>query len=1401
MNFKLFFISICLLISYSAIGQFNNLKFENLDMFNGLSSSTCVEILQDKEGFLWFGTIDGLNKYNGYEFEIYRSVLNDSTSISNNRVNAIEEDNAGNLWIGTNNGLNFFNKQTNKFSRINLYKNLSLSNSSQKIINDLLYDTVKNTLWVATNNGAIKIVLHDESVSSEDYKFSCYLNDQSNSNSLDNNGVNVILKDKNNTIWVSTNGNHLNHYNEDKDNFERILIRNREPYELNHVPKSILIDADGDFWIGNDLSNFLMWDTSSNSFNHISLVGNKHIPIHNFYQDEDGLVWISTDGNGLYLYSKEKNTIQQHIVNNISDSSSLPNNKPTKIFQDIKGIYWIGSYDKGVSKMDPSNYSFGHYYYQPDNPIGMNEKTVQAVLQDHKERIWISTYNGGLNLFNEKKKSFSHFGHKSNSNNTLSSKKILYTFESKDGNIWICTLDGGLNKFNPETNKFKSFLHNPNDSLSIAQNSVWAGVEDSKNRLWLGLRTEGLSLLDPKTNHFYNYKNNYSKDSSLVSNNVICVFIDHNNRLFIGTSLGLNMVDLNTLDGHIPKQIEFIDVKIDGIDGIDGNGINYVTEDHLGNIWVGTDSGIYKLDTDLNYLKSYSSQNGLPNNLVVGIKEDNNYNFWITTKGGLSLLNPDTHQIKNFNVHDGLQGAEYQSKSIEKTKDGRIIIGGINGFNIFQPEQIIVSDTISLTPIITNFKLNNKLVVAGDIVNKRVLLNNAISETKDLTLKYNENYISFEFVALNFENPEQVQYAYRMGGLDDEFINIGSNRVVNHSNLQPGRYTFELKASADGQWDKVKSVIVNIEILPPLWRTWWAYILYAIIGLLLLYVVVHYYTLKIQEAQQHELDQMKLQFFINVSHEFRTPLTLILNPADKILSNFNNDIETVKTSAQSIQRSARRLLHLVNQLLDYRKMDAGMAPLQLEKADFIKFSEDIFTLFKELAVKKQLGYTFNATTKNISSFFDFDKVEKIITNLISNAIKYTNSGGEVKVTISKTSMEKRKSKLFFFVDKKLNDYVEIIVEDTGIGLNSEQLKNIFSRFYNLDTTKTGVGIGLNFTKALVEKHGGEIFVKSKPNLGSKFVVRLPLIKKAKTEVIEPIKNEYLINSMNSVEYEMHTSNNDIEIKIENSSNIENNNNDKRPTLLLVEDNKELRIHLKSELISNYIVKEAVNGAEGLKMVSKHYPDIIISDVIMPEMDGFEMCQKIKTEFETCHIPVLLLTARTLEADQIEGFNSGADGYLSKPFSTRMLKARIRNLLDAKNRLRKRFSEIGGVIPSSELTTNNIDEAFIDKATKIVFKNISDVDFKQEDLLKEMGIGRSQFYRKINSLTGSNPSSFIRTIRLRHASELLPTKGLSIKEVTHMTGFNSTAYFSKTFRELFGITPSEFIQKKGQVKDI
>ncbi|PJJ08419.1 two component regulator with propeller domain [Flavobacterium sp. 1] len=1375
------------LITYFSQAQYSNLKFENLDTSKGLSSSTSVDIFQDHEGFLWFGTIDGLNKYNGYDFEIYRNILDDSNSISNNRITVIKEDSQGRLWVGTSNGLNVFDRNTEKFHKIDLYQKKKKEADFREEINGLLYHKIDNTLWVATKNGVTKLLLDQiEGGSYDRIKFDYYNFNPKDLQSIDNNDVTSVVEDEKRNIWLVTKANHLHRYNPDTDNFTRFPIDFKGSQYLNHLPKQILIDKDGNFWIGNDLSHLFLFDIHKGTFKDVSPL-KKSVPIFHLYQDKKGIVWISTDGDGIFLMDKKKGLLQ-HLIHNPNNPFSLSNNQPSKVLEDKNGIYWIASYNSGVSKLAISKSSFGHYFYKPESNEGLSAKTAQSVLEDGKKRIWIGTDGGGLNLFDEKKGTFKHFMAKSGDPNSLSSDKITYLLEGSNNILWVCTWDGGLNKFETDKGIAKSYQYNRNNPFSIGQNTVWYAEKDSQNRLWLGTSTAGLNLFDPVTEKFYQYKNIPEDPKSIISNFVFSLFIDSKNRLFTGTAQGLCYTELAKLKGRIPEKMPFTEIKIKNILG---NRVNHIIEDYKRNIWVGTDMGLYELDSNLNLKNSYSSLNGLPNNLVVGIQEDNNRNLWITTKGGLSLLNPRTRAFKNFNVHDGLQGAEFQSKSIDKTHDGRIIVGGINGFNIFNPNSISLKSNV-VSPVITEIRLFNKRINPGDTIKGRILLKESVSITKEIELHYNEGYISFGFVALNYQNPERVKYAYKMNGLDENFINAGNVRVANYSNLEPGTYTFEVIASVDGQWEQARKTTIRVEVLSPPWKTWWAYCIYVLVIFSALWFSVYYYTKKVREDKEQELDQMKLNFFINVSHEFRTPLTLILNPVDKILSDYN-DPEEVKKSALIIQRSSRRLLHLVNQLLDLRKMDLGKTPLEITNINIVKFSKDVFLLFEDLAKAKGIRFVFDAPKKEIFGMFDPDKIEKILTNLLSNAVKFTEKEGSIKLSILELNRKKTKTILWFFRKSKLEREVEIRVSDTGIGFKKEEMKEVFQRFFHPDSSNTGTGIGLNFIKSLVELHKGEILVESQYQAGTTFIVRLPVDlpveKKQSANFYQASTYQVDKNSITSAEYEIAISNETEDVVL---SDIDKGN---RPVVLIVEDNKELRNHLKNELSNQFQVKEAANGLIGLEVIKKHYPDIVISDVMMPEMDGFELCRQVKNDIETSHIPVVLLTARSLEEDRIEGYDTGADEYLSKPFNINVLKARIKNLLEARKRAKERFASIGRILPSSEIATNTIDEMFLDKTTKIVLDNISDPDFALEDIIKELGLGRSQFYRKISSITGQNPSNFIRTIRLKYASELLLSKQYSIKELTHMCGFNSSAYFTKTFKELFGLTPTQYVEQK------
>ncbi|WP_084190373.1 hybrid sensor histidine kinase/response regulator transcription factor [Reichenbachiella agariperforans] len=1358
--------------------QFSNLKFENYSTPQGLSSSTCLEVFQDSRGFLWFGTIDGLNRYDGYGFEVFRPIIGDSTSISNNRVYALEEDKYGNLWVGTKNGLNIYRHEKGAFRRIHLYDKSLFHINTRDVINDIDYNPLNNEIWVATKNGVSKAELNRfDSGDEQALHFSHYLNHPSDKTSLDDNDVSRIDIDEQGNVWLVTGGSHLHRYRPDQDNFQRITIPNNGGESLDHLPKALMVDKGGKVWVGNNLSQLAVMDQNQVFENPV--IAEESIAIYDIYQGQDHNVWIATSDHGVYVVDTQGKLLH-HMQHDSSDPFSIPNNQASKLLQDQDGIFWIATYNEGMVKLDLSKGAFGHNFYKKSKDSDI--RIAQAVMQDLKGRLWIGTDGAGINYFDEMSGEFEQFRHDPKNPNSLSSDKVLYLEKCYDGDIWVCTLDGGLNKFDPETKRYVHYKHDQSDSTSIAQNSVWCAVEDQKHRLWAGTQEEGLNVLDPRTGSFVQFEHTPYDSTSILGDYVFSLYIDSHERLLVGTSRGMCWADIS---GDLSEGLVFNKVDEPNVTGIL---INDIVEDHLGDIWVGSDLGLHRLSAALNLKKTYSTEDGIPNNLVIGVEEDEQKQLWLITKSGMSCFDFETESFKNYNVSDGLQGMEYQSKSIARLKDGRILAGGINGFNLFDPRNI-AQDTLQVLPILIDFKILNHSIHAGEELNGRVILEHALDQSKEIVLKHNEGYITLSFVALHMHNPDRVKYAYKLHGADQSFVQAGPTRMANYSGLQPGSYRFEVKASLNGDWSTAASTVLWLEVLPPPWKTWWAYTIYILLISLATWMLFKYYTKMVNEERERELDHMKLQFFMNVSHEFRTPLTLILNPVDKIISSFN-DPEIVKNSAFVIQRSARKLLNLVNQLLDFRKMDLGKAPLDPIKGDIVPFIKDITKLFEDLAREKEIEMTFSSTIDGMFIWFDPDKIEKVLSNLLSNALKFTPKGGKVEVIVD----HKQDVGGTLFGTRKLGESVEIKVKDSGIGLKKEQLSAVFDRFFHIDNTNSGTGIGLNFTKSLVEQHDGVITVESDYGQGSCFTVNLPLESKqlqdalkGNQEVRRTIK-DFDMNSIKSLEYEISIS----DMNVLDSD--ETADTSGYQTILIVEDNKELRVHLKNELRHQFKIKEAANGQEGLEKAKKFYPDIVISDVMMPEMDGFEMCRNIKTNTDTCHIPVILLTARSLEEDRIEGYEIGADAYLPKPFNVNVLRARIKNLLESKKRLREKFVSQTGIMASSELTTNSLDEKFLDDVTKVILEHVSDSDFGLEDVLTEMGVSRSHFYRKVNSLTGQNPSNFIRTIRLKHAAELLKKRTGSIKEIAFMSGFNSTAYFSKTFRELFGMTPNEFASK-------
>ena len=777
---------------------------------------------------------------------------------------------------------------------------------------------------------------------------------------------------------------------------------------------------------------------------------------------------------------------------------------------------------------------------------------------------------------------------------------------------------------------------------------------------------------------------------------------------------------------------------------------------------------------------------------MLTIVESDDRNLWVSTPHGISNVTvtykPETRNFslgfKNYNESDGLQGRQFNENVRLKTSAGEIIFGGINGFNVFHPDKINVN-TIKPRIILSDFQIFNKSVAIGEPINKRVILTKSITETDEIILKYTDNVFSLEFVALNFFHPEKSKYKYKLEGFNKDWLMTnGSQRKVTYTNLDPGNYTFYVQASnSDGIWNE-DGVQLRIEILPPFWKSGVAFVIYIalILGALLLsrQLILARERMKYkiekerQYAQQvHELDMMKIKFITNVSHEFRTPLTLIITPLEKMLRAASDPDQ--RKQYLMIHRNARRLLNLVNQLLDFRRLEVQEVQLNQSEGDIVAFVKEAAHSFTDLSEKKQIEFSFHSDMSSLETMFDKDKLEKILFNLLSNAFKFTPLQGKVEVSMGLLEKTEEQTK-----------WVSIRVKDSGIGIPSEKHEKIFERFFQNDLPASmvnqGSGIGLSITKEFVKLHGGIITVESEVNAGSCFSVLLPLVD-IKADAPTP---EFVSEPITPPQ----DSNGTV---LENG--IENGQADhKLPTLLLVEDNEDFRFYLKDNLKQAYRIFEARNGKEGLQLTLKHLPDLIVSDIMMPEMDGIELCKKVKSNTNISHTPVILLTARTSEEQKMEGFEIGADDYITKPFNFEILQSRIKNLIHQREIFHKDFRRQIEV-KATDIKITSMDEKLIQNAIKYVEEKISDADFSVEDLSRELGMSRVHLYKKLLSLTGKAPLEFIRTIRLQRAAQLLEKSQLTISEVAYKVGFNSPKYFAKYFRDEFGMLPSEYIQSK------
>ncbi len=1317
--------------------QAKSISFNHLDVTNGLSNNSVLSIAQDSAGFIWLGTKYGLNRYDGRTFKIFKNDPSNKKSISSNDfIKKLEIDSNKRMWV-VSDGLDLYHSEDNSFENI-----ISQKENVGRVLKDS-----KDNLWVGSSSrlqfkpaNSLKIV---------PIKIS--------QNKLQ---VSELFEDSQHHIWAGTS-----------DGLFEIFFVNQKPHIKRHFSSIFKKDEN------------------------IGL-------ITTIVQDESLKYWIGTRKNGIYLFDKKTSKLT-HFVKNINDKNSLVNNNVRKILKHKNGSLWIGTQD-GLSVLNPYTHNFINYQHDPINPHSLSQNSIYDIFQDKNGSVWIGTYFGGVNIVYSVNTPFVVYQNKIDKN-SLSSNIISSIVEDRNKNLWIGTEAGGLNYFNRNTNQFTIYKNNINDKNSLSSNLVKAIAIDKNQNIWIGTGLGGLNLFNPKTASFTIFKQNPNDKNSLVSDNVNCLIANRQNKLFIGTDIGLNIYDIAqqkfsflATNGKtfLNKSINALyedkkgNIWIGGPTGIHiyqnthlqykhfknnlgkefQHDINCFFEDSHGQMWVGTyHHGLALLNLKNNTFKTFDVNNGLSSDNVLAITEDNDTNLWISTDNGLIKYNRARNSFRSFNILDGLPDNQFNTNSVLNDTQGQIFFGTYNGLVSFNPQRIERNGFPPAT-VLSNLKLFNIPVKIGD---ESGLLNKDINFSETLTFDHSQNIFTIEFSALNFIKSNKNKYAYMLEGFEKNwnYVDIPS---ATYTNLPAGDYHFLVKsANNDGMWNtEIKQI--NIEVLPPIWKTWWAYLIYFAAAFAITYYIMKFLKARTELKQELHFEKMKLDFFTNVSHEIRTPLTLILGPIEK-LEKLTAENTPAKKYALSIKNNTERLYRLVNELLDFRKAESGNMRLYFSEEDLVGTLKAIYESFQTLAEAKNITYTFKSSDPEILVYFDKDQMEKVFFNLLSNAFKFTPNGGAIHLKIA---LKRQK--------------VKITVTDNGKGIAIHNLDAIFTNFYQADQSM-GTGIGLALTKSLIELHQGKISVKSKPASEEKegkttFTVELQLGKNHLKEVdITPIQK---IENIIIEDAEDSSAENFIENQTEE-------NKEKKATILIVEDNDEVRDFIKQSLEENYLVYESENGLEGWKTALQIIPDLIISDVMMPIMDGLELCDKIKTDVRTSHIPVILLTAKSAPVHQVQGLQQGADVYVTKPFNDQILQLNIKNLLSLKAALQKKYSEQILKLPIITTTQSSQDEIFLQKLQQIVENNIGNANLGLGFITTEIGMSKSVLYKKFSALTNLSLNDFIKNQRLKHAVELFQEGETSTLNVALQVGFNDVKYFSREFKKMYGITPTEYIKNKGQ----
>lgn len=1343
----------------------SKLLFEQITSIQGLSNNTVYDITQDAEGFIWIGTREGLNRWDGQVIKTYYQ--NDGSGIPGNFIEQLLSTSTGRLFVGTQKGVCIYDKKTDRFSAL-LYQQRSLGDVYRII------ELSSKEILISTSEGLFLV------------------NEGLELRMLNSDVFTVLCEFRKGIIWGLRG--------------DDILVMNTEGEVIRKYSDE-----------GESADRFDM--SSSN--------------IECMYKDSREVVWLGTKRDGIGYYDDE--TDKFHCLEQEQGVNPVEDNFIRVINEDALGRLWIGT-ESGLYIYDVESESFTFYgrSFTPTEK-GLNDKAIYSIFRSRDNLMWIGTYFGGVNYTSLRPKGF-HRIYADGGKNGLSGNAVSEIIEASDGRLWIGTEDGGISIMDPGGGTFEYLRHVHGDPGSLSSNNVHALEEDEEGNIWIGTFLGGLNRYNRRTGSIEKIElvpPVAGMEQDVYSKSLFSIYIDSRKRIWVGSIEGLYMREKENDDFTIWNPAYF-----------QNNFVYHIGEDRSGNLWICTyEQGIFRIDTlgrvsnftagsnhdilsnrivfcfmdstptiwfgtveggllrydmERGSFKSYTGKDGLPNNTVYAITRDTRGNLWLSTNKGISRFDPQKEEFTNYTENDGLVGNQFNFKSGLTTSSGFMYFGAVNGLTYFNPAQL-QTDAHRPDMHFTDLKIYNTSVKIGE----DEILSDQIDFLEEIDLKYQHKVFTIDYVGLNYLSPKNVEYAYYLEGLEDDWNYVGNRRSATYTNLSPGKYVFHLKAAnGDQVWSETERTI-NINVLPPFWISVWGFILYGFILLSTTLLIIRFYMIRhrermnvrlaqIEKEKNEEITRHRLNFFTYISHEFKTPLTLIIATLEHLM-NYEDILPRFKNYGTLMRKNAMRLLFLINQLMDFRRIETDHAALKFNRGDVVAFIRSTFEAFNPLMEKLSIKGNFKATPDSYIVYFEADKIEKILTNLISNSCKSFKKPGTISLDVKileRTHLANPSSQ-----DLKTGDLI-ISIADDGPGLPKDKLQLIMEPFQSSDPSDFySSGIGLSLVHSLVKYLGGQIHVSNPEGGGTSIQIQLPLMHQPSPELI---RNDSFItdNAGFNPEYTSLF----IDEESQSISDDQQNGSAKGYEILVVEDNKELATFLRHHFAGIFRVQIALDGVEALEKIKKTQPDLIISDIIMPRMDGFALCNAVKESLETCHIPVILLTAKSGEEAKLEGFFRGADAYIGKPFSIKELDLQVRNILKSRENLRRHFARFD-TMHESIGKLNNKDQMFIRRLSEIVLKHLDDGTFDVDRFCNETHISRTLMHIKLKKITGMSTTEFIRNIRLNEARKMLQEGNLTVSEIAYRVGFNDPAYFSKSYKKKFGTLPSSVSREVSNDKNV